>query len=295
MTEARDAQEADGPRGQDIDVFGLTDAGKVREHNNDHFLICSLNKHVRVHATSLPEPERLPHEGEPLAFLGLVADGVGGSEAGGEASRLATESLYDYAAHSLRCYYTTDPHQEIAFLSTLHDAVMRVHGRVLEEGESRGLPGTMATTLTLVLTSWPRAYVVQVGDSRCYRLRRPELTCITRDQTIAQSLFDAGALTRSEADRSHMKHVLTSAIGGGEGSAASPVTSVLDLAWDDVLLLCSDGLPLHVEDDEIREVLLAGGSAEAACRTLVGMALERGARDNVTVLVGKTRSGAMRE
>jgi serine/threonine protein phosphatase PrpC len=92
-----------------------------------------------------------------------------------------------------------------------------------------------------------------------------------------------------------MKHVLTSAIGGGEGSAASPVTSVLDLAWDDVLLLCSDGLPLHVEDDEIREVLLAGGSAEAACRTLVGMALERGARDNVTVLVGKTRSGARRE
>ncbi len=282
------------PRNEDVDVFGISDVGKVRTHNNDHFLICSLSKHVRVHATSLPEPERLPHEGEPLAFLGLVADGVGGAEAGGEASRLATEALYDYVANSLRCYYTTDPQQEVAFLSTMHDAVMRVHGRVVEEGENSRVPGTMATTLTLVLTSWPRAYVVQVGDSRCYRLRGPELTCITRDQTIAESLYDAGAITRSEADRSHMKHVLTSAIGGGEGSAASPVTSVLDLAWDDVLLLCSDGLPLHVEDDEIRDVLLHADSAESACRTLLGMALERGGRDNVTVLVGRARAGTKR-
>lgn len=295
MTANSDPAPTGNPRSEDIDVFGISDPGKVRAHNNDHFLICSLNKCVHVHATSLPEPDRLPQEGEPLAFLGLVADGVGGAEAGGEASRLVTETLYDYVAHSLRCYYTTDPHQEIAFLSTMHDAVMRVHGRVLEEGESRGVPGTMATTLTLVLTSWPRAYVVQVGDSRCYRLRGRELTCITRDQTIAQSLYDAGALTRSEADRSHMKHVLTSAIGGGEGSAASPVTSVLDLAWDDVLLLCSDGLPLHVKDDEIREVLLDGGPAEESCRTLVGMALDRGGRDNVTVLVGKTRGGARSE
>jgi len=294
MTEARDPAAPGMPRNEDIDVFGITDTGKVRTHNNDHYLICSLSKHVRVHATSLPEPERLPHEGEPLAFLGLVADGVGGAEAGGEASRLATEALYDYVANSLRCYYTTDPQQEVAFLSTMHDAVMRVHGRVVEEGESSRVRGTMATTLTLVLTSWPRAYVVQVGDSRCYRLRGPELTCITRDQTIAESLYDAGAITRSEADRSHMKHVLTSAIGGGEGSAASPVTSVLDLAWDDVLLLCSDGLTLHVEDDEIRDVLLGGGSAESACRTLLGMALERGGGDNVTVLVGRTRGAPKR-
>ena len=295
MTEARDPAAAGRPRNEDIDVFGITDTGKVREHNNDHFLICSLNKCVRVHATSLPEPERLPHEGEALAFLGLVADGVGGHEAGGEASRIAAETLYDYVANSLRCYYTTDPHQEVAFLSTLHDAVMGVHGRVLEAGETRGVPGKMATTLTLVLTAWPRAFVVQVGDSRCYRLRGEELTCITRDQTIAQTLYDAGALTRSEADRSHMKHVLTSAIGGSEGSAASPVTSVLDLAWGDVLLLCSDGLTLHVEDDAIRGVLLGGGSAESACRTLLEMALERGGGDNVTVLVGRTRGAPKRE
>jgi serine/threonine protein phosphatase PrpC len=295
MTAADDPAPTPQPRSEDIDVFGITDTGRVRNYNNDHFLICSLNKCVRVHATSLPEPGRLPSEGEPMAFLGLVADGVGGHETGGDASRLATEALYDYVANSLRCYYTTDPHQEVAFLSTLHDAVMQVHARVLEEGDSRGFPGGMATTLTLVLTSWPRAYVVQVGDSRCYQLRGGDLTCITRDQTIAQSLYDAGALTRSEADRSSMKHVLTSAIGGGEGSAASPVTSVLDLAWGDVLMLCSDGLPRHVEDEEIRGVLRAGGSAESACRRLIGMALERGGEDNVTVLVGRTRGAPKHE
>jgi len=288
MTGPGDPSPDRRPRSEEIDVFGLTDTGKVRDVNNDHFLICSLNKCVRVHATSLPDTDRLPAEGDPLAFLGLVADGVGGHETGGEASRLATEALYEYVAYSLRCYYSMDPHQEVAFLSTLHDAVMQVHTQVLEEGVSRGVPGHMATTLTLVLTAWPRAYVVQVGDSRCYQLRGDELTCITRDQTIAQSLYDAGALTRSEADRSDMKHVLTSAIGGAEGSEASPVTSVLDLAWGDVLMLCSDGLPKHVEDEEIRDVLMHADSSESACRRLLDLALERGGTDNVTVLVGRT-------
>ena len=287
---APDREKASGkPPRQDIDVFGLTHQGKVRQTNNDHFLLCSLRKHIDIHSTSLPEPGRLPHEGEWLAFLGLVADGVGGTEAGEAASRVATEALYDYVAHSLRCYYTADPQHETGFVANLHKAVMDAHGHVIEAARAESLGGKMATTLTMALAVWPRAYIIQVGDSRAYRLRDGELECITRDQTVAQALHDAGAITRSEADRSPMKHVLTSALGGGEDSSANPVTSVLDLELHDLLLLCSDGLTGHLKDDEIREILMNGGSAERLCQTLVDEALERGGEDNVTVLIGKTR------
>lgn len=282
------AQSTRPPR-QDIDVFGLTDRGKIRETNNDQYLLCSLHKHIEIHGTSLPEPERLPRKGEWLAFLGLVADGVGGSKAGGHASRLATEALYDYVAHSLRCYYTADPQHETGFVANLHRAVMDAHEHVRTAAEESGASESMATTLTMALAVWPHAYIVQVGDSRAYRLRNGELECMTRDQTVAQALHDAGAITRSEADRSPMKHVLTSALGGGESSPADPVTSLLDLDTDDILLLCSDGLTGHLKDEEIRDALRAGGSSERICRTLVDVALDRGGHDNVTVLVGKTR------
>jgi protein phosphatase len=166
---------------------------------------------------------------------------------------------------------------------------MDAHAHVRQAAEESGESGSMATTLTMALAVWPRAYIVQVGDSRAYRLRKGELECITRDQTVAQALHDAGAITRSEADRSPMKHVLTSALGGSEDSPAEPVTSLLDLEMDDLLLLCSDGLTGHLKDDEIRAILDHGGSAKQLCRTLLEEALERGGHDNVTVLIGKTR------
>jgi protein phosphatase len=274
---ALDQQTSRPPR-QDIDVFGITHRGKVRETNNDHYLLCSLRKHIEIHSTSLPKPERLPHEGEWLAYLGLVADGVGGSKAGGQASQLATEALYDYVAHSLRCYYTADPQHETGFVANLHKAVMEAHAHVRQAAEESGESERMATTLTMALSVWPRAYIVQVGDSRAYRLRNGELECITRDQTVAQALHDAGAITRSE-----------SALGGGESSTADPVTSLLDLETEDLLLLCSDGLTGHLKDHEIRAILEQGGSAEQLCRTLLEEALDRGGHDNVTVLIGKTR------
>ena len=85
-----------------------------------------------------------------------------------------------------------------------------------------------------------------------------------------------------------MKHVLTSALGGAEDSKANPVTSVFDVDWGDVMLLCSDGLTGHVSDEEIAGILGRQASAEAKCTTLLNEALERGGRDNITILVGQT-------
>jgi protein phosphatase len=273
-------------RDQDIDVFGMTDVGKVRKRNEDQYLICSLHKQMRVHSTSLPNVEQLPLSGETMAFLALVADGVGGHAGGDEASRLATESIARYITHSMQCYYTRDPHED-DFLDQLHNTVMQCHADLLTEAEKNPERGGMATTLTLFLVMWHRAYIVQVGDSRCYQLRGSKLNQITRDQTLAQDLIDEGALTESKAGA--WSHVLSSAVGGTE---AKPVIYKLELQFDDVILLCSDGLTGHVKDEEIRDELIGLRSSEQVCRDLVSQALDRGGRDNVTVVVGRAMSQA---
>jgi protein phosphatase len=143
-----------------------------------------------------------------------------------------------------------------------------------------------ATTLTMAAVLWPRAYLVQVGDSRCYRLRDGTLQLLSEDQTIAQALVESGALTPEEAQKSPFRGVLASAVGG---PTAEPMTTATDCRWDDVLLLCTDGLTRHVTDEEIQDELRSIESAEQSCRRLIDVALERGGRDNVTVVIGRLR------
>jgi serine/threonine protein phosphatase PrpC len=140
----------------------------------------------------------------------------------------------------------------------------------------------MATTLTLYLGVWPRAFLLQVGDSRCYLLRDGELTQITRDQTMAQELIDLGVLTRTDASSTSLAHTLSSSIGGRQ---TAPAVTRMDLAWGNVVLLCSDGLTRHVSDERIRHHLRSMTSAEQVCEDLVREALEGGGSDNVTVVV----------
>lgn len=274
------------PREEEIDVFGMTHVGKSRRVNQDHFLICSLQKTVEVHATSLPETDMLPRRSERLAFLGVVADGVGGTAGGEEASRLAVAEITGYVSSSLNCYYAYDPHQEAAFIGALQEGVLQAHQRVQADAEGRGQRG--ATTLTLVLAIWPRIYVLQVGDSRCYLLRKHKFYRLTRDQTLAERMIEEGVISREEAEHSRLAHVLTSAIGGTD---LSPVMTAITSRWGDVLLACSDGLTKHVSEDRIQERLQAMTSAEQVCRQLVEDALEGGGSDNITVLVGNASKG----
>ncbi len=172
---------------EEIDVYGLTHPGKVRRANQDHFLIGSLRKQMDVQLTSLPRVEPLVGQVERLAFLAMVADGVGGGPRGEEASRLAVEMVTQYLAHSMRCYYTADTTDEVAFSRSLMEAALQCHMDLAEQGARDPARRGMATTLTLWISVWPRAYLLQVGDSRCYLLRRGELTQMSRDQTMARA------------------------------------------------------------------------------------------------------------
>jgi protein phosphatase len=140
----------------------------------------------------------------------------------------------------------------------------------------------MATTLTLFLGVWPRAYLLQVGDSRYYALRRGELLQISRDQTLAQELVDLGVLSRSDASRSRLANTLSSAIGGRQ---TAPVVTRMTSEWGNVGLLCSDGLTRHVSEERICDRLRNISSAKQVCEDLLQDALEGGGSDNITVVV----------
>ncbi|MGH7497867.1 MAG: PP2C family protein-serine/threonine phosphatase [Gemmatimonadales bacterium] len=271
------------PRDDEIDVYGLTHPGSIRKENQDHFLICSLRKEVAVHHTSLTQLQ-LPTGTQRLAILMMVADGVGGGAKGEEASRLAVEAVTQYVTRSMRCYYASESADDQEFLTALEEAARQCHGEVLRRAAADPEYRGMATTLTLWLSSWPRAFLLQVGDSRCYLLRQGELTQISRDQTMAQELIDLGVLTRADASSTNYATTLSSSIGGRQ---TAPAVTRIDLDWGDVALLCSDGLTRHVSDETIRNRLRNMTSSRQVCEDLLQDALDGGGSDNVTIVVRK--------
>ncbi|HWZ60595.1 MAG TPA: protein phosphatase 2C domain-containing protein [Gemmatimonadaceae bacterium] len=273
------------PLDDEIDVYGLTHKGRVRTVNQDNFLICSMRKSVAVHLTSLADLDRLSIGTERLAFLAMVADGVGGGVTGDAASRLAVEAVTEYVARTMDCYSSVDETNDVEFARALEDAALHVHSDILQQAEENPELAGMATTLTLWLGAWPRAYLLQVGDSRCYLLRDGELIQVSRDQTMAQELVDSGALKPAEASRSRWANVLSSSIGGPQ---TAPVVYRLTQVWGQVGLLCSDGLTKHVSNERIRERLSSMTSARQVCQDLLQDALDAGGTDNITVVVGRT-------
>ena len=246
--------------------------------------MATVHPELVLHETSLPAPQSLPIHGTRMATVMLVADGVGGSTGGREASQLAIESIMKYVSSTLRCYHAAGSSAEEEFIDALHSAALEAHAAVRAESAQRPEVQRMATTLTLFIAVWPWAYVVQVGDSRCYHYHSGTLKQMTRDQTIAQDLVDQGVLAPDRLAKSPFSNVLASAIGA---DAALPEVSRVKMDGRGIFMLCSDGLTKHVKDDEIAEELKTLKSSEASCRRLLDLALERGGSDNVTVLIAR--------
>lgn len=271
------------PTDDEIDVYGLSHIGLVRKQNQDHFLLASIQKHLHVLQTNLSEQERLALPDRRLAFIAIVADGVGGGVGGEEASATTLEVATEYLLSTIDCH---DLHaaDSDAFTQALQDTAMRSHGAVIERAGGAEADSKMATTLTLWLGVWPWYYLLQVGDSRYYVYRNKTLTQITRDQTIAQDLVDQGVFTRAVADRSQFANVLSSSIGG---HATMPVITRLRADWHNVHLLCTDGLTKHVSDERIAECLAGMTSAQQVCEQLLEEALAGGGSDNISIIVGR--------
>jgi serine/threonine protein phosphatase PrpC len=272
------------PRDDEIDMYGLTHVGKVRKDNQDQFLMALIHKRLNVVLTSLTSEQRDALSGEErVGGLAMVADGVGGGEGGAEASATALEAVTEYVKQSAACFYRGD-HAEAQFIDELQAAATRAHQAILHRRSAAGVRGTMATTLTLWFGVWPASYLLQVGDSRYYLLRDGQLRQLSRDQTMAQDLVDEGVLSRTAAFRTQFANVLSSALGAEN---TVPVVTRVSQRWDQVGLLCSDGLTKHVSDERIEHRLRTMTSAKQVCEQLLQDALDGGGSDNITVVVGR--------
>lgn len=271
------------PRDEETDVYALTHTGKVRENNQDQFLLATVHRRVQIVRTSLPDVQGLPFGDERIAYIAMIADGVGGGPGGEQASATALEIATQYVISSLGCYYTAETHGK-DFVNVLQTAAMKCHEAVQERAHAEPDLRNMATTLTLYMSVWPDYYILQVGDSRYYLFRNGKLAQITRDQTVAQDLLDDGVFTRAVAQRSSYSHILSSSIGGGQ---TAPMVTRLKSEWNTVHLMCSDGLTKHVSDEQIAVRLSAMTSSKQVCEQLLQDALDGGGTDNITIIVGR--------
>jgi protein phosphatase len=243
-----------------------------------------VSKAIEIRQTSMPT-DRVDQElGGAVGHVLAVADGVGGGPEGELASERTLATVLAYIGKATSCFQGLSTSAEHELLELLEGAVRDTHAGLLAEygGVTSRLP---ATTLTLVLLVWPRAYHVQVGDSRAYVRRGGRMQRLTRDQTLGDFMVSVGAWTEEQARMASTAETLASAIGGSE---LTPVVGLIDLSPGDSLLLCTDGLTKHVSDERIASALSRPESAEVTSRALLSDALAGGGTDNVTIVVVRT-------
>ena len=234
-----------------FDTGAATHVGKLRERNEDNFLA------------------------RPDAGLWTVADGMGGHSAGDFASATIVDELKTIGA----------PASASELLAQCEDRLAKANARLREIANERG--GIVMGSTVAVLLIYDRHFAcVWSGDSRIYMVRGSEIEQISRDHTEVQQLIAQGVLDASQAKSWPRRNVITHAIGVDDDPELEMRNG--ELEEDDIFIICSDGLTAHVEDWEIRDCVSVG-TAQSACDRLIELTLERGAEDNVTVIVVRYR------
>ena len=251
----------------EIQFAALTDVGRVREQNEDNFLV------------------------DKKLGLFVVCDGMGGHAAGEIASALAVRTLHeeikkqadlivDYAAASKGAAKVTKRDILNMLEFAVNRASQRVHSEAVKDTKKRG----MGTTLVCLLVINTQAFIIYVGDSRIYMMRDGALQQLTEDHTVYNELIKRKKMPREQVEQLAQKNAITRAVGVYEH--VEPDTLVLDLTAGDRFLLCSDGLCGYFEDDlEGLGTRLGNPDADAACKALVDASNERGGKDNITSVI----------
>lgn len=271
----------------EVDLAALSDPGKLRSNNEDHFLVARFDRTMQTLVSNLPEGAVPPRHAE-TAYGMLVADGVGGAVAGEIASRTAIQALVELVLETPDWIMRLDGDRAREVLQRLERRFQKVREVLLAEAREDPTLLGMGTTLTLACSLGADLLTAHVGDSRAYLFHKGRLERLTRDQTMAQSLADAGAISQEEVATHPSRHVLTSAIAT-RGAFVQVELSRSRLEDGDQLLLCTDGLTEMVAEEAIAGVLSSPGPAARACGSLVDLALEGGGKDNVTVVLARYR------
>jgi PPM family protein phosphatase len=267
-----------------VRTFGLTDPGRVRPSNEDQFLVAELTKALNVQYASLPQPKT--QYAAERGHLFIVADGIGGNQAGEQASALAVQTIEAFALNTLKWFFRLKGTEEQDILKEFQTALQQADAKVCREAAEHPELAGMGTTVTIAYSFGSRLFLVHVGDSRCYLLRGKELHRLTHDHTLVEAMVRRGQLRPEEVAHHRFRHVITNAVGGHEPGVQVECHRI-ELEPDDTLLLCSDGLTEMIPDDRISTVLQAEHEPRTACAHLVAEANEHGGKDNITVVVAR--------
>lgn len=255
-------------------VFGKTDRGRTRDHNEDTFLVADLST---GNASLMPEVRE--HEIGPRGSLFMVADGMGGAVAGELASEMAADLIYRHLATAWAADPDSTPER---FAFRMREAVQLANARIYayakEHPEVRG----MGTTVTAAGVYGDSLYLTQIGDSRAYLVRNGTAIQLTKDQSLMQRLVDAGELTEEEAEQSERRNIILQALGP-DPQVKVDLTHQL-LRRGDTLIICSDGLSGLVRREEFGEQVKEHPDLPSLCGALIDLANERGGPDNITVV-----------
>ena len=268
-----------------VDLGALSHPGRVRPNNEDSYLVARLERTLTPLLTNLP-PSDLPARAEEVGYGMVVADGIGGAAGGEVASKLAIQVLVDMQVRTPDWVMRPEGLSDEEWRKRVAQRYERVGAAIKEEAEAKPSLFAMGTTLTLAYSLGSHLFLGHIGDSRAYLHRAGKLHRLTRDHTYAQALADLGVIRPEEVARHRMRHVLTQALSAGR----APFAIELHRAWlqdGDDLLLCTDGLTDLVEDAVIAGALQGAASAVDGCRALIDLALDRGGKDNVTVILAR--------
>jgi len=250
--------------GDNIRFFAATDVGKVREHNEDNFLV------------------------DKKLGLFIVADGMGGHAAGEVASAIAVRTVHEEVKKErgiLEGYMQGQKDVTTRdVVALLEYAVQRACAKVHEEAQADVAKRGMGTTLSSLLVIGQKGFIAHVGDSRIYLMRGARVQQVTEDHTVINELIKRGKLSREQIDKVAQKNAITRAVGVYERVEVD--TLVMEVLPADVFMLCSDGLCGYLEGaQELAQPLAFDGAA--APKALIDLANERGGKDNITAVVVK--------
>ena len=260
-----------------IEVYGLSDVGRVRKNNEDSFTVCNLTTGEAGLTESLRRHQLGPH-----GTLFMVADGMGGEASGEVASQICATTVPKRLHENLKSLGSV---RESNFVLLLREAVeyanQIIHQKAQTDPNIRG----MGTTTTVAAMFGTHLFVAQVGDSRAYVARNQELAQLTRDQTYLNYLAEIGAELPADPEKDSRRSILTQAVGSSE--SVDVKVTYTRLRQGDRLLLCSDGLYNMVKSPELMEVLHSGQGLSEMCKMLVDRANANGGADNVTVILAQ--------
>ena len=209
----------------------------------------------------------------------LVADGMGGHNAGEIASKIGSETIVNALAQML----SSKDENASRYDETLRAAISLANQRILEASvQTPGSEG-MGTTITLAIIDGNQLHSANVGDSRCYIINEEDVWQFTKDHSYVQQLVDQGQITCEEARTHSRRNEITRVVG--YYGVVEVDTGITSLDQNDLVLICSDGLTAYVEDDELKGIVLDHTDPQKACDELVELANSRGGRDNISVII----------